>query len=95
VDRNSDIRKLLEAGMFTEIYIPALQAKELALGLGSHMVNLAPDHQVVVTLAVKSLVRSAWLLDWYGDLGNRPLIQEAFSVFDTAVNDLRAGYEIP
>ncbi|SUZ71485.1 uncharacterized protein METZ01_LOCUS24339 [marine metagenome] len=94
VDRNSDIRKLLEAGMFTEIYIPALQAKELALGLGSHMVNLASDRQVVVTLAVKSLVRSAWLLDWYGDLGNRPLIQEAYSIFETAVNHLRAAYEI-
>ena len=95
LNRNSDIRKLLETGVFAEIYIPALQAKELALGLGSHTVKLGPNRQVVVTLAVKSLVRSAWLLDWYGDLGNRPLIQEAYSVFDAAVSDLRAAYEIP
>ena len=93
-DRDSDIRKLLESGVFTEIYIPALQAKELALALGSHTVKLTPDRQVVVTLAVKSLVRSAWLLDWYGDLGNRPLIQEAYSIFETAVSHLRAAYEI-
>ena len=81
--------------MFAEIYIPALQAKELALALGSHTVKLGPNRQVIVTLAVKSLVRSAWLLDWYGDLGNRPLIQEAYSVFDSAVRDLRAAYESP
>jgi hypothetical protein len=93
-DRDSEIRKLLESGLFTEIYIPALQAKELALALGSHTVQLTSDRQVVVTLAVKSLVRSAWLLDWYGDLGNRPLIQEAYSIFETAVNHLRAAYEI-
>ena len=93
-DRDSDIRKLLESGLFTEIYIPALQAKELALALGSHTVQLTSDRQVVVTLAVKSLVRSAWLLDWYGDLGNRPLIQEAYSIFETAVSHLRAAYEI-
>jgi hypothetical protein len=94
-NRDSDIKKLLKSGLFTEIYIPALQAKELALGLGSHTVNLDADRQVVVTLAVKSLVRSAWLLDWYGDLGNRPLIQEAYSIFATAVIDLQAAYEFP
>ena len=93
--RNLDIKTLLKTGVFTEIYIPALQAKELALGLASHTVNLDADRQVVATLAVKSLVRSAWLLDWYGDLGNRPLIQEAYSIFETAVSDLQVAYEFP
>ena len=40
----------------------------------------------MIRIAVRSLVRSAWLLDWYGDLGNKQQVSDAHDVFDEAVD---------
>jgi len=87
--RNERIRDLIERGSFAEIYVPAFEAKELALAIDAHSAQLEPKTQATAQLAVKQLVRSAWLLDSFGDLGNRAQIVEAYQTFGAAVSILQ------
>ena len=91
--RNATVQNLVRDGGFTEIWIPALEAKDLAIALPVHLVRLAPDQQLPVTLAVKELVRAAWLLDWYGDLGNRQRVEAAYVIFGQAAEIITATYD--
>lgn len=85
-ERNDEIASLVATGGFTEIFIPALQSKELALALHDRAEDLPVQDRNMVRIAVRSLVRSAWLLDWYGDLGNKQQVSDAHDVFDEAVD---------
>lgn len=89
-----EIQALIERGAFTEVFIPALQAKELALALIDHGSELPEDRQNVVKIAVRSLVRSAWLLDWYGDLGNKNQVDDAYEIFGAAVGQIAGVYQL-
>ena len=93
--RNEEIERLVAEGRFTEIFIPALQSKELALALDQRAGELPAAGRNRVRIAVRSLVRSAWLLDWYGDLGNRQQVDEAHGVFDEAVREISRVYDAP
>lgn len=92
--RDLQIQELIGRGAFTEIFIPALQAKELALALqqGSGELSLAARNQV--RIAVRHLVRAAYLLDWYGDLGNKNDVDSAYGVFGSAVGEISTVYNI-
>ena len=90
--RNDEIARLVAEGRFTEIFIPALQSKELALALDERAVALPAEGRNLVRIAVRSLVRAAWLLDWYGDLGNKQQVSEAHDVFSEAVDGINQVY---
>ena len=77
------------------MYVPSLEAKDLALALELKATSLLPEAQRAVGLAVKRLVRAAWMLDGYGDLGNRPGVEESYAMLATAVADLKRLYDIP
>ena len=79
--RDTRIQDLMEVGGWTDLYIPAMEAKELALALGMR------DGETV-SLSVKKLVRAAWLLDMYGDLGNRMKVESAYELFEEGISDL-------
>ena len=91
--RNDEIARLVAEGRFTEIFIPALQSKELALALDQRAEALPAEGRNQVRIAVRSLVRSAWLLDWYGDLGNKQQVSEAHDVFSEAVRGINQVYD--
>lgn len=91
--RNNEIAQLVAEGRFTEIFIPALQSKELALALDQRADTLPVEGRNQVRIAVRSLVRAAWLLDWYGDLGNKQQVSEAHDVFNEAVQGINQVYE--
>ena len=93
--RNDEIERLVVEGRFTEIFIPALQSKELALALDQRAEALPAEGRNQVRIAVRSLVRAAWLLDWYGDLGNKQQVSEAHDVFDEAVRGINRVYDDP
>ena len=80
---------------FTEIFIPALQAKELALALQRNEQPLADAARNQVQIAVRHLVRAAYLLDWYGDLGNKNDVDSAYGVFGDAVGIISEVYGLP
>ena len=45
-----------------------------------------------VRIAVRSLVRAAWLLDWYGDLGNKQQVSDAYDILNDAVVEINRVY---
>lgn len=90
--RNDEIARLVAEGRFTEIFIPALQSKELALALDQRAEALPAEGRNQVRISVRSLVRAAWLLDWYGDLGNKQQVSEAHDVFNEAVEGINRVY---
>jgi hypothetical protein len=85
--RDSRIRALIARGAWTELFTPALEAKDLALALDSRA------SEAGVTLALKKIVRAAWLLDAYGDLGNREKVLPAYQLFEAGVAELKRVYE--
>lgn len=91
--RNRQIEELIERGAFGDLYVPAFQAKDLALALDVRAGELPVGRRVRATPAIKRLVRSAWLLDAYGDLGNRRRITEAYATFSAAVAEIEAAFE--
>ena len=90
--RDQELQELIGRGAFAEIFIPALQAKELALALNERTENLSLREQNDVKIAVRHLVRAAWLLDWYGDLGNKQQVSGAYDVFGSAASEIARVY---
>ncbi len=91
-DRNVLVRELVTSGAMTEIYLPALEAKDLAVALESHIEASPLETRQELQWAVKQLVRAAWLLDDYGDLGNREKVYAAYDMFDEAVETIQSVF---
>ena len=93
--RAQQIQELVTAGRFTEIFVPALQGKALALELDrrSDLDNLPVRRQNELRIAVRHLVRAAYLLDWYGDLGNKQQVGGAYDIFSASVHEIVRAYE--
>ena len=87
--QTGEVNRLLETGSFLEMYVPALAAKEVALDLESYTNDVVPSQQRQnATNAIQRLVASAWLLDMYGDQGDRQKLAEAYTVFASAVKQI-------
>ena len=85
-ERDRRVQALIQAGRWADLFIPALEAKDLALAYG----ETADDRPWV---ALKRIVRGAWLLDLYGDLGDRTRVGEAYEVFAEGIEGLPGGTE--
>jgi len=90
--RTDQIRTFIDRGSFASIYVPAFQAKDLALALDGHTRDLPAERRKVAAPAITKLVRSAWLLDAFGDLGNKQQISEAYVKFVEAANDIQSSF---
>lgn len=86
--RNDRLQELIRKGSWPDLYIPALEAKDLVL-------VLSKTEGERVAIPAKKLVRAAWLLDTYGDLGNRLQVESAYRLFDEAIRQLETAYERP
>lgn len=90
--RSRQIRELIQKGAFGEIYVPAFQAKDLALALDVRAKELPARQRPAVTATIEQLVRSAWQLDADGDTGNRDQINEAYTAFSRAVEEVNSAF---
>ena len=90
--RTEQIKTFIDRGAFASIYVPAFQAKDLALALDERTSQLSGDRRKIMEPAVARLVRSAYLLDAFGDLGNKQQIVDAFRLFSDAVKDIEASF---
>jgi Heavy metal binding domain len=79
-------------GAFGQIYLSALATKDAALQLDALASSLPEGTRVRVSAAVRRIVLAAWMLDQYGDLGDRQKIDEAHGTFAAAVKELLAAY---
>ncbi|HUR33964.1 MAG TPA: heavy metal-binding domain-containing protein [Vicinamibacterales bacterium] len=91
--RSGQIDALMKEGNLSEVWLPAMGTKTVALVLEQHAGALPVARRALVTSAVKRVVTSAWEIDGYGDLGNRTKIVEAYQRMAAAVADLKAAYE--
>ncbi len=92
--RKLRLQRLIRQGALDELYIPALEAKDLALALETKGDGLPPDEQRAISRAVKRLVIASWQLDGFGDQGDRQKVEGAYRAFAAAVVDITAVYEI-
>jgi hypothetical protein len=90
--RTDQIRMFIDKSAFAAIYVPAFQAKDLALALDDHKAELPDDRRRIAVPAIARLVRSAYLLDAFGDLGNKQQIIEAYDRFTAAVKDIESAF---
>jgi hypothetical protein len=90
--RSQQIKRFIDQGAFASVYVPAFQAKDLALALDEHRKDIPPEQLKIVEPAIKRLVRSAWLLDAFGDLGNKEQITNAYAQFEAAVKDVESAF---
>jgi len=90
--RTDQIRGIIDRGSFASIYVPAFQAKDLALALDAHTEGLPADRRKIAAPAIAKLVRSAYLLDAFGDIGNKQQIVEAYDMFVDAEKHIQAAF---
>jgi heavy metal-binding protein len=90
--RTDQIRSFIDKGSFASIYVPAFQAKDLALALDAHKSTLPADKRKVAEPAIAKLVRVAYMLDAFGDLGNKQQITEAYAKFVEAARDIASSF---
>ena len=90
--RSEQIKSFIDKGTFAAIYVPAFQAKDLALALDERKGDLTPEHRKIAEPAIARLVRSAYLLDAFGDIGNKQQISEAYAKFLEAEKDIHSAF---
>jgi hypothetical protein len=83
--RNERLQVLIRKGAWPDLYIPALEAKDLVMALRE-------KEGERVERAAKKLVRAAWLLDTHGDRGNRVEVEAAYRLFEDAIAELAAAH---
>jgi hypothetical protein len=100
--RDLRLRALIAEGAWTRVYLPALEAKELALSLEERALALEEgrggwdrDRRAALGRAVRSLVRAAWLLDLAGDRGDGPAVRKEYAHFEEGITALRQLFPPP
>jgi hypothetical protein len=86
--RDAEIRDLIRQGNFAAVWVPAFQAKDLAIALEPHIGHLTPAAREAAEPALQRVVRFAWLLDSFGDLGNRQQVEDGYAAFAQAIADV-------
>ncbi len=87
-ERVTTIGGLVKKGAFSEVWVPAFQAKDLALALDVRAQELTASQRTVARGAIERLVRAAWALDAAGDTGNRTDVEEAYAALADAARDV-------
>jgi hypothetical protein len=90
--RRKQVGELIARGDFAAVWVPAFQAKDIAVALEPHVAHLAADRRDAGEPALARVVRTAWLLDAAGDVGNRAQIEAVHAAFTAAVTDVLAAF---
>ena len=90
--RAKQVGELIARGDFAAIWVPAFQAKDIAVALEPHVAHLSPEKRDAGGPALTRVVRTAWLLDAAGDVGNRTQIEAVYTAFTAAVSDALAAF---
>jgi len=93
--RDRRIRELVAAGRFVDIWLPAFEAKDLALALNSYGPGMPTYKRRNLDPVINQLLHAAWMLDSFGDLGNRDQVTAAYARFSSAVTALDALLQAP
>jgi hypothetical protein len=83
--RDKEVAGLVNTRAFGGLYVPALQAKDLALEIQARQDSAPSAQRQALDAHVKQLVVAAYQLDNFGDLGDAEKIADAYRSFSTAV----------
>ena len=83
--RSGEVESLLKTGALGAVYVPALQAKDLALAIQAKQAGANQDSMEAI---VKQIVLAAYQLDISGDLGDAEKARDAFRSMSAAVAQL-------
>jgi hypothetical protein len=90
--RDAQVTRLVTAGDFGAVWVPAFQAKDLAIALEPSLPRLSPEARQHAEPAIQALVRAAWRLDAVGDLGNRQQVEAARTEFSARAAEIVAAF---
>jgi hypothetical protein len=90
--RTTQVKTLIDQGNLAAVFVPAFQARDLALALEDRLQELPPVNRDIAAPAIARLVRTAWLLDSYGDLGNREQLAQAYPEFSAAAAEIARAF---
>jgi hypothetical protein len=90
--RGQQVGALIARGDFSSVWVPAFQARDLAIALEPHVTRLSSGRRSAAEPALTRVVRTAWLLDAAGDVGNRTQIEAVHAAFKAAVADVLATF---
>jgi len=90
--RDAQVRDLIRAGNSSAVWVPAFQAKGLAIALEPRAGQLAPRARESAEPAIRRVVRFAWLLDAFGDAGDRRQLERAYAEFAAALAEVVAAF---
>lgn len=92
--RTKELAEKVEQGApLGEYWFPALRTKDLALALiNDHLKEIPSRQRTPAENAADRLLRAAYAIDNFGDLGDRERLLSAYETFVTAVNDLKSAY---
>jgi hypothetical protein len=92
VERRDAVKDIVGRGGITEVWVPALQAKDLALALEYFAQELPTARRAEVDAATRQIVLAAFRLDGAGDRGERDEVQKASELMVKAVDQIAAVF---
>ncbi|MEP7116364.1 MAG: heavy metal-binding domain-containing protein [Acidobacteriota bacterium] len=95
VERRDAVQSLVARGGLSEVWVPALQAKELALALEFHAREFPEKRRAEVEAATRAVVLSAFRLDAAGDRGERDEVMKASTALVDAVSAIESLFGAP
>lgn len=95
VERRDELTAVVGRGGLSEVWVPALQGKELALALELHAREFPDAKRAVVEGASRTIVLAAFRLDSAGDRGERDVVERAAADFANAVKTMEATFGGP
>lgn len=91
-ERRDEMKDMLGRGGLSELWVPALQGKELALALEFHAREFPAARKAAVGAATLEVVQAAFRLDSAGDRGERDGVLKAAEQFEQGVATLEATF---
>jgi hypothetical protein len=88
----AEVRRTIGRGAFAQLYAAAFDAKAIAISLEGRVGELPPDRQDVAEAAIATLVRAAWLLDAFGDIGRLDQVEAVHAAFTASEADIQRAF---
>ncbi len=91
-ERRDELTTVVGRGGLSEVWVSALQGKELALALELHAREFPEAKRAVVESASRAIVLAAFRIDSAGDRGEREVVERAVVEYAKAVNVMEATF---
>jgi len=89
---SAEVDTLIKDGQFGFVYQPTMLSKDIAIALEDTTSELPNLRRAQASNAIRRVVLAAWMLDLYGDLGNREKLTDSYHTFAAAIADIKTAY---